>query len=298
MTISTAATTPPDFPWILEKLSVPGPRIARARKRLCMPLPPAMISENSMSKTLVQEQFGKTAASYLTSTPHALGKSLQRLVDLTAPQKDWRVLDVATGGGHVAYIFAPHVARVWATDITQEMLDMVKAEARKRGLSNLRTTYAKAEALPFEDASFDLVTCRIAPHHFDSIPEFLAEVHRVLKPKGLAAIVDNVVPEGTVGDYVNAFERFRDPSHLRAWTMPEWRDALKTAGFTIAHEEQLYKQMEFKSWAARHDTTMQALLRSMLMQATPEVKATLEPKGEDSELTFRLCEGLFIARRT
>ena len=180
-----------------------------------------------MSKTLVQEQFGKTAASYLTSKPHALGKSLERMVALTAPQKSWRALDVATGGGHVAYTFAPHVERIWASDITQEMLDMVKAEAQKRGLANLRTTYAKAEALPFEDANFDLVTCRIAPHHFESIPAFLGEVHRVLKPGGLLALVDNVVPAGSVGDYINAFERFRDPSHLRAWTMEEWRDALK-----------------------------------------------------------------------
>jgi ubiquinone/menaquinone biosynthesis C-methylase UbiE len=250
-----------------------------------------------MNKTLVQEQFGKTAASYLTSAPHRLGKSLERLVALTSPQKNWRVLDVATGGGHVAYTFAPHVERVWATDITQEMLDMVKAEAAKRGLANLRTTYAKAEALPFEDASFDLVTCRIAPHHFDSIPEFLGEVHRVLKPGGLVAIVDNVVPLGGVGDYVNAFERFRDPSHLRSWTMEEWRAAFKGAGFAISHEEQLYKQMEFKSWAARHDANMQAFLRSMLSLATPEVKEVLAPAGADSDVTFRLSEGLFIAKR-
>jgi hypothetical protein len=55
--------------------------------------------------------------------------------------------------------------------------------------------------------------------------------------------------------------------------------------------------MEFKSWASRHDDTMQTLLRSMLAQATPEVKATLEPQGGGAELTFRLCEGLFINRR-
>ena len=250
-----------------------------------------------MSKTLVQEQFGKTAAHYLTSKPHAQGKSLERLVEFTAPQKDWRVLDVATGGGHVAYTFAPHVARVWATDITQEMLDQVKAEAAKRGLANVRTAYAKAEALPFEDASFDLVTCRIAPHHFDSIPQFLAEVHRVLKPGALAAMVDNVVPAGSVGDYINAFERLRDPSHLRAWTFDEWRDALEAAGFLIEHEEQLYKTMEFKSWAARYDAVMQALLRAMLTQVTPEVKAVLEPKNDGGDFTFRLCEGLFIAKR-
>ena len=250
-----------------------------------------------MNKSLVQEQFGKTAASYLTSTPHALGKSLERLVALTSPQKSWHGLDVATGGGHVAYAFASHVARMWATDITQEMLDLVRAEAQKRGLSNIRVAYAKAEALPFDDESFDLVTCRIAPHHFDSIPEFLAEVRRVLRPQGLFALVDNVVPQGGVGDYINAFERFRDPSHLRAWTMDEWRAALKTHGFAITHEEQLYKKMEFKSWASRHDNTMQALLRAMLAQVTPEVEAALEPEGTGAELTLRLCEGLFINRR-
>ena len=250
-----------------------------------------------MNQTLVQELFGKNAAEYLTSTPHALGKSLERLVALTAPQDTWRALDVATGAGHVAYIFAPHVARMWATDITQEMLDLVKTEAEKRGLANIRTAYAKAEALPFEDATFDLVTCRVASHHFDSIPEFLGEVRRVLKPHGLFAVVDNVVPEGSVGDYINAFERFRDPSHLRAWTMDEWRAALQAHGFAIAHEEQLTKQMEFKSWASRHDANMQAFLRSMLAQATPEVKGALEPKGDGPELTFRLCEGLFIAKR-
>src|ERR1700687_3405172 len=98
-----------------------------------------------MNKTLVQEQFGKHAAGYLTSTPHALGKSLERLVALTAPQKTWHALDVATGGGHVAYTFAPHVERVWGTDITPERHDMVKPEAPKRGLANLRTAHAKAE---------------------------------------------------------------------------------------------------------------------------------------------------------
>jgi ubiquinone/menaquinone biosynthesis C-methylase UbiE len=250
-----------------------------------------------MSKALVQEQFGKTAASYLTSTPHAKGASLERLVVLTAPQNNWRVLDIATGGGHVAYTIAPHVERVWATDITQEMLDLVRAEARKRGLTNVRTAYAKAEALPFEDASFDLVTCRIAPHHFDSIPDFLAEVHRVLKEQGLFALVDNVVPPGSAGDYVNAFERFRDPSHLRAWTMDEWRAALEKAGLAVRHEEQLSKTLVFKAWAARHDATMQALLRSMLKQVTPEVQSVLEPGGSGDDLTFRLSEGLFIAKR-
>src|SRR5215831_11833367 len=118
----------------------------------------ARYTRHPQMSTLVQEQFGRNAAGYLTSKPHAQGKSLDRLIALTKPQRDWRVLDVATGGGHVAYAFAPHVARVWATDITAEMIELVRGEAAKKGLSNLRTAYAKAEALSFDDASFDLVT--------------------------------------------------------------------------------------------------------------------------------------------
>jgi ubiquinone/menaquinone biosynthesis C-methylase UbiE len=250
-----------------------------------------------MSKSLVQEQFGATARSYLTSKPHAQGKSLDRLVELTQPRPDWQVLDVATGAGHTAYAFAPHVARVWATDITEEMLNVVREQAGKRSLANLRVAYAKAEGLPFEDETFDLVTCRIAPHHFESIPRFLDEVRRVLKRSGTFALVDNVVPEGSVGDYINAFERFRDPSHIRAWTLQEWRDALRRHGFAVAHEEQMGKTMEFSSWAGRHDATMQRLLRSMLAQTTPDVAAALAPQDKAGELTFRLIEGVFIARR-
>src|SRR5712691_12110397 len=92
-----------------------------------------------MAKSLAQEQFGATARQYLTSKPHAQGKSLDRLVELTQPKPDWRALDVATGAGHTAYAFAPHVARMWATDITEEMLALVRDEIAKRKLANVRS---------------------------------------------------------------------------------------------------------------------------------------------------------------
>jgi len=251
-----------------------------------------------MSSSLSQAQFGKNAAEYLTSKPHAEGKSLDRLVALTRPQPHWHVLDVATGAGHTAYAFAPHAARVWATDITDEMLNLVRGEILRRKLANVRTAHAKAEALPFEGGVFDLVTCRVAPHHFDSIPKFLDEVHRVLKRDGTFAVVDNIVPAGSVGDYINAFERFRDPSHLRAWTVPEWHAALGRHGFTVAHEEVLGKEMDFAYWAGRHDATMKAYLRAMLELALPAVKDVLAPQEKNGALTFRLSEVLFVARPT
>ena len=55
--------------------------------------------------------------------------------------------------------------------------------------------------------------------------------------------------------------------------------------------------MPSSACAQRYDDTMNALLRAMLTQVTPDVKAALDPKGGDGDLTFRLCEGLFIAKK-
>ena len=95
----------------------------------------------------------------------------------------WQALDIATGAGHTAAAFAPHVARVIASDLTEEMLQEAAKLAAAKGFANMETARADAEALPFEDARFDLVTCRIAAHHFPDVPTFVAEVWRVLKPR-------------------------------------------------------------------------------------------------------------------
>ena len=148
-----------------------------------------------MTKSLVQQQFGAHAAAYATSAVHAKGASLGRLVELVKPEPHWQALDIATGAGHTAAAFAPHVARVIASDLTDEMLAEAAQARGAKGFANMETARADAEALPFEDGRFDLVTCRIAPHHFPDIPTFVAEVWRVLKAGGTFALVDNIAPD-------------------------------------------------------------------------------------------------------
>ena len=149
-----------------------------------------------MAKSLVQEQFGATAAHYLTSLPHAKGKSLERLVELVQPKPAWRVLDVATGAGHTVYAFAPHVARVWATDITEEMLALVRGEIAKRKLANVRAVHAKAESLPFEEASFDSVVVGFGVRNVEDLEAGLKELRRVLRPGGRLGILEITKPRG------------------------------------------------------------------------------------------------------
>ena len=73
-------------------------------------------------KAKIQSRFAASADSYVTSDVHARGESLGVLLELVRPQSGWAVLNVATGTGHTALTFAPHVASVVATDLTHRML--------------------------------------------------------------------------------------------------------------------------------------------------------------------------------
>lgn len=260
-----------------------------------------------MSTDKVQRQFGANAAAYASSRVHAQGESLSRLVQMAQPQKAWRALDVATGAGHTALTLAPHVAAVVATDITSEMLQMAAAQAASAGVSNVSFRQASAEALPFADSCFDLVSCRIAAHHFSDVDRFMAESARVLKPGGLLAVVDNIVPGSGLkgkkarltrlaGEYINAFEKLRDPSHNRCLSLHQWEKAFRRAGFRLLHQELLAKTLSFGSWAARMGVSDENAirLRAMLTQAPAEVGRFLTPQMADDRISFRLTEAILI----
>src|SRR4051812_10779830 len=250
-----------------------------------------------MSKELVQKQFGAHAAAYATSRVHAEGASLKRLVELVQPQADWQVLDVATAAGHTAFAFAPYVAHVTATDITAEMIPVAAKVAAEKGITNVSLESADAEALPYADASFDLVTCRIAPHHFPRIDLFVSEAVRVLRPGGILAVVDNVVPnDPATGDYINAFEKMRDPSHGRALSVDEWLALFVAAGLTVLHEEVVPKSMEFTPWAERMGVSAEdiAELRRRLFEAPKRVAEFFQAYETDKGPMFQIDEALIL----
>jgi ubiquinone/menaquinone biosynthesis C-methylase UbiE len=253
-----------------------------------------------MSKELVQKQFGAHAEAYATSRVHAQGASLKRLVELIQPQADWQVLDVATAAGHTAYAFAPHVAHVTATDLTPEMIPVAAKLAGERGITNVTLETADAEELPYDNASFDLVTCRIAPHHFPHIDRFVSEAVRVLRPNGLLAVVDNVVPnDATAGDYINAFEKLRDPSHGRALSVEEWLAAFEQAGLTVIHHETAPKSMEFTPWAERMGATPEVIaeLRRRLLEAPASAADFFKAYTTEQDLFFNLDEAIILGRK-
>jgi ubiquinone/menaquinone biosynthesis C-methylase UbiE len=205
---------------------------------------------DSTIKHLVQEQFGAVAERYVTSAIHARGSDLARMVELARPRGDERLLDIATGGGHTALAFAPHVREVVATDLTPRMLAAAETFIREQGVANVSFQLADAEALPFPNASFDIVTTRIAPHHFPNPRQYVREVARVLRPGGLFVLDDNMAPEDRELDlFVNRFEQWRDPSHVRNHSVAEWTGWMQDAGLRVEHVEPLQaKRYEFANW--------------------------------------------------
>ncbi|MDM8520187.1 class I SAM-dependent methyltransferase [Anaerolineales bacterium HSG6] len=232
-------------------------------------------------KSMVKTQFGASADAYATSKVHAQGESLAILAELITPQSDWQALDVATGAGHTALMFAPYVARMVATDLTEQMVDKAAELARQQGLTNMETRQADAESLPFDDQSFDLVTCRIALHHFPVPQQAINEFARVLKPSGLLGFTDNVtVTDMAAAGYYNAYEKLRDPSHYWAHSTEALQTMFEQAGLTVKATRRVNKEMVFQAWADRMQVSDENKTKLLYMMANlPEaLEPMLQPR--------------------
>ncbi|HEX8997548.1 MAG TPA: methyltransferase domain-containing protein [Ktedonobacterales bacterium] len=200
----------------------------------------------------VRATFGANAAAYVATSTLAEGDDLARLIQFAAPQTDELALDVSTGGGHTALALAPHVARVVASDLTPLMLAAARAHLLEQGATNVDYVIADAERLPFLDESFDLVTVRIAPHHYPDAGRAVREMARVLRRGGRLLFIDNIAPADPALDAaLNDWERRRDPSHMRSHTLAEWREYIAQAGLRLTHEEVGRKLIPFPAWTRR-----------------------------------------------
>lgn len=215
-------------------------------------------------KARVQAQFGGSAEAYVRSPGHAAGADLDRLVAWGRARGARAVLDIATGGGHTAIAFAAFTPLVVSTDLTAAMVRAARGLAASRGLGGVRFAAADVDALPFKDASFGVVTCRIAAHHFPALLPPLRQIARVLAPGG-SFLVEDIL--GHEDDEAAAFilevEKRRDPSHVRSIPRREWEAFLRAAGMTVIDEAVLEKVRPWEEWTTR-------------TRMTPAAKAELE----------------------
>jgi SAM-dependent methyltransferase len=181
----------------------------------------------------VTDLWSERAEAYRQSQTHASGDDLDLVVAWCEPAEGVTVLDVATGGGHVAR----RLRELGATVVTTDLAPGMQPDA-----------IAPADDLPFDDASFDGVTCRIAAHHFPDALAAVKEMARVARER--VVIEDNVF----TSEAAEEADRLRDPSHVRNYGVAEWHSFFELAGLEIADEAFMVRDTDFEDWLARTET--------------------------------------------
>lgn len=167
------------------------------------------------------------AQAYRDAVEQREGPDLDRLAEWV---EGATVLDVATGGGHVA------------RRLRAEGYDVVTSDPAP-GMEP--DVVARAEDLPFDDESFDVVVTRIAPHHFEDVQRALREMARVART--LVLVEDTLYTD----ERVEEAEKLRDPTHVRSYTEEEWRSLFAGAALTVEAVDRVEKRHPFDDWLAR-----------------------------------------------
>ena len=139
-------------------------------------------------RTKSQEFFSSSAGQWDRVRDELFGDRFHLAALAAFAQSHWTVGDLGCGTGQVSTALAPFVERVIAVDSSAAMLQAAKK--RLQGFENVDLRRGELEALPVDDAKLDAATLMLVLHHVPEPQRALAEVARVLKPRGQAVVVD------------------------------------------------------------------------------------------------------------
>jgi ubiquinone/menaquinone biosynthesis C-methylase UbiE len=180
----------------------------------------------------IHDQFTQQAEPFARSSELHDEAQIRLIVDATAPKLDDESLDVACGPGTVVAAFATRVRRAVGLDTTDAMLDQARALAVRRKFHNVEWRLGDVYRLPFADASFDIVSCRFAFHHFQEPAKAFSEMARVCRSGGRVTLCDAVASSDPAkAAAFNGMERHRDPSTAEFRPLAFLIDLFSQAGF-------------------------------------------------------------------
>lgn len=204
------------------------------------------------------------------------------------PARGARVLDLASGTGEPALALAEAVGAdglVMASDAIAGPLQLLAAEAERRGLRQLRVCRAPMEALPFPAASFELATCRLGLMLCPAPERALAELRRVLRPGARVVFVVWSTPqqplfEATLGVWQPAFASVdaSRPGPFRFARAGMLSRALAAAGFSDVSEREADVPW---AWPGPAEAFWEAFLALSGPSLRAEVRAASERCGRD-----------------
>jgi ubiquinone/menaquinone biosynthesis C-methylase UbiE len=177
----------------------------------------------------IVDQFTRQAEPFAQAQAIRSPEGLERIVRMAEAGPEDTVLDVACGPGLLTCAFARVVHHAVGIDITPAMLDQARRTQQEQGLENVSWQSGDVASLPYPDRHFSIVVSRFVFHHLLQPLTVLMEMKRVCKPGGRVVVAD-MAPAANKADALNAVERLRDPSHVRAMPVEELQGLFASAG--------------------------------------------------------------------
>jgi ubiquinone/menaquinone biosynthesis C-methylase UbiE len=192
-----------------------------------------MGKNKKIKKRLARWYFNRWARNYDDSILHlfvfnAARRMLFKEVLRGKDNKNKKILDVGCGTGRLVHQLADYLkeARIHGVDISKSMIEKAKLKKRNK---NVRFDVGDVERLPYEDNSFDIITCSHSFHHYPDKERAASEMYRVLRPGGRVMVIDgcrDVLLGKVIFKIVEKVER--DVYHLLS---REFRELFRKSGF-------------------------------------------------------------------
>lgn len=247
----------------------------------------------------ILDQFTRQAAPFATAPAIRNEEALNLIVRAAGASPEDTSLDVACGPGLLACAFARVVRHATGIDMTPAMLEQARKIQQEQGLTNVTWQQGDAARLPYPDAHFAIVSSRFVFHHLEQPLVVLKEMVRVCKPGGRVVVAD-MAPAAARADALNAAERLRDPSHVRALTLDELRGLFAQAGLADPQQSGYRMEGEMEDLLARSfpkegDADR---LRTIFADSTADNALDLNTRIDNGKIYYSFPVAVLVAKKS
>lgn len=247
----------------------------------------------------ILDQFTRQAAPFAAAAPIRNEEALMQIVQAAGAGPEDMVLDVACGPGLLACAFARVAKHVTGIDMTLAMLEQARKSQQEQGLQNVSWKQGDVYALPFPDARFSIVSSRFVFHHLQDPLAALRQMKRVCMPGGRVVVAD-MAPDPAKAAALNAAERLRDPSHVRALPEKELGAAFAEAGLPAPQVSYYRLESELEELLSRSfpNEGDADRLRKIFADSIADDALGLNTRWENGKIHYGFPVAVMVARKS
>ena len=246
----------------------------------------------------ILDQFTRQAVPFSQSPSVSNQKALEFIVNSASAGPEDTVLDVACGPGLLVCTFAQVVRHATGIDLTPAMLEQARKTQQEQGLTNITWNQGDVTKLPYPDAHFSIVSCRFVFHHLEDPLVVLREMARVSKSGGRIVVAD-MAPAPDKTDALNAEERLRDPSHVRAMPEQELRGLFTQAGLPEPTAAYYRVECDLDDLLSRSfpNAGDEQQIRKMFNDSIPSNLMDLNTRAEDGKIYYSFPVAVLVSKK-